>query len=497
MVILDQTVTNVALPHIMSVFNETADHAQLVVSAYMLASAVSVLLAPFLSTRFGIKRVYLFSQAGFIAGSILCGISWNANALVFFRIVQGLSGGLLMPLAMTFLFTHVPPTERGTTMSIFGIPMMLGPAFGPTLGGYLVDTWGWRMIFYINVPVVILAIIMGIAWIKDTDKSAVPFDYKGFLLAAVAFGSILYGLTYASTWGWTDTRILGLFTIGIVGLATWIAFELKEKNPVLNLRVFGYGGYSLATGVNFVTTIGLFSAIFLLPIFLQNVRGLSAFETGLLLLPGGLGPAITMPISGRLYDKVGPRLPVVLGLLIVGATTLWMRGLDIATPDSQLRLILFIRGMGLGLTMMPVMTYALAAVPVAMTAQASAITTVSRTVFGSLGTAIFASLLVHFQQNNTAMLSQTVTPDSVEAVRLLSLAQVAALKSGMSLDAARQLGTALLYQFVSLKAAVTAFGTTYLLSALVLLAGVIPSLFLPHGPPKNGGPGAGREMSLG
>jgi EmrB/QacA subfamily drug resistance transporter len=495
MVILDQTIVNVALPHIMAVFNETADRAQLVISAYLMATAISTPAAAFMSTRFGVKRVYLVSQVGFLAGSVLCGMAWNTNTLILFRIIQGLSGGLLMPLAMTFLFTSVPHEQRGSALAIFGIPMILGPAIGPTLGGYLVTDLTWRMCFYVNVPVVILAILMGLSWIEDTPKSPVSFDYKGFLFAAAGFSSLLYGLSYAPSWGWGDERIVGLLALGIVSIAAWIVLELKQKFPMLNLRIFAYGGYSLATGINFVTTIGLFSAIFLLPLFLQNLRGLSAFDTGLLLIPAALGSAITMPISGRLYDRIGPRVPAVIGLLIAGFTTLWLQGLDITTPDSALRLVLFVRGMGLGLAMMPVMTFALAAVPLEMTSQASSLINVTRTVFASLGIAIFASLLDHFHKIYLGTLVQTVTPDSVEALRVLSSVQVMALKSGLTIEGARQIGTWALYQFVNLKAFIMAFGSDYVISALIIFVGVIPSFLLPHGSLKKWGATSGLPVS--
>jgi len=165
MEILDQTVMNVALPHIMAVFSATADKAQLIVSAYLMASAFSTPAAAFLSDRFGIKKVYLASQIGFLLGSVLCGLSWDTESLIGFRILQGLSGGLLNPLSMTFIYMNVPPEKRGTAMAMLGIPMMLAPAIGPTLGGYLVTYWDWRLVFYINVPIVLTAITMGLAWI--------------------------------------------------------------------------------------------------------------------------------------------------------------------------------------------------------------------------------------------------------------------------------------------------------------------------------------------
>jgi EmrB/QacA subfamily drug resistance transporter len=487
MVILDQTITNIALPHIMSVFNETTDKAQLVVSAYLMASAITMPLAAYLGTRFGIKWVYLFSQAGFLLGSILCGLSWDINSLIFFRVIQGLCGGLLQPIAMTLLFTNVPPEERGTTMAIFGIPMMLGPAIGPTLGGYLVDYWDWRMCFYVNVPVVIIAILIGYAWVEDSARTKMGFDFKGFTFAAIGLSLVLYGLSYAPTWGWSDSRIISLMTVGIASIGIWIWMELRGTIPMLDLHVFKYPGFSVATGVNFVTTIGLFSTIFLLPMFLQNLRGLSAFDTGLLLIWGAIGPMLTMPLSGRMYDKIGPRVPVILGLTITAAATLFFQILDVTTSDNVIRILLLVRGMGMGLAMMPVMTYGLAAVPLEKTGQASALTSVARTVFASLGVAIFATMLDGFQKTNLATLTQLASPNSPEALGILSGVQVAALKMGVALEAARAFGISLLYQMVQLKASVMAFDTDFLISAIVAFGGILPAWLLPHGAIKKNG----------
>ncbi len=495
MVILDQTIVNVALPHIMSVFNETADKAQLVVSAYLMATAVTTPLAAYLSTRFGIKWVYLFSQAGFLLGSILCGVAWDINSLIFFRVLQGLCGGLLSPIAMTLLFTSVPREKRGTTMAIFGIPMMLGPAIGPTLGGYLVDYWDWRMCFYVNVPVVIVAILIGYAWVEDSLRTKKDFDFKGFAFAAIGLSMVLYGLSYAPTWGWDDSRVIDLMVGGIASIGIWVWMELRGSIPMLDLNIFKYPGYALATGVNFVTTIGLFSTVFLLPVFLQNLRGLTAFDTGLLLIWGSIGPMLTMPISGRLYDKIGPRVPVILGLTITAIATLFFQTLDTTTPNSEIALLLFVRGMGMGLAMMPVMTYALAAVPLNKTDQASALTTVSRTVFASLGTAIFATLLDGFQKTNLATLTQVVSPNSLEALRILSVVQIAALKMGVTLEGARAYGISLLYQTVQLKASIMAFDTDFLIAGLIALSAILPACLLPHSAMKKDGT-ASRSMPM-
>ena len=484
MVILDQTIMNVALPHIMAVFNETADHAQLIVSAYLMATAISTPAAAYLAERFGIKKVYLFSQAGFLLGSILCGISWDASSLITFRVMQGLAGGLLNPLAMTFLFTSVPPEDRGTAMAFFGIPMLLAPAIGPTLGGYLVDFWSWRMCFYVNIPIVLIAIALGFDWIEESQISKTIFDYKGFILAAVGFSAILYALSYAPSWHWDDWRIVTLLAAGGICVVTWILVELRVEKPLLDLHMFKNGGYSLGIGLTFVTTIGLFSLVFLLPLFLQNLRGFSALHSGLMVLPNAIGSMITMPIAGRLYDKVGPRVPAVIGLLVTGLTSLWLQVMDVTTPDDTLRMILLIRGMGMGFCMMPIMTYALSAVSQRMTSQASALLNVSRTIFGSLGIAVFATLLDTFQKTNLATMVQTVTPDSVIALQMLSQYQVYFQSAGMTLAAAKQAATEMLYQYITQRASVMAFEKDYVISAVVVILGIIPAMFLPFGRAK-------------
>lgn len=481
MVILDQTIMNIALPHIMAVFNETADRAQLVISAYMMATAITTPAAAFLCNKFGIKKIYLLSQVGFLLGSVLCGIAWNTNTLIFFRVLQGLAGGLLSPIAMTMIFMDVKPEDRGTMMAIFGIPMMLAPAVGPVLGGYLVTYWDWRMCFYVNVPVVLMAIAIGWIWIEDTAVSATTFDFKGFMLAAIGFSSILYAFSYAPSWHWNDWRIITLLVVGSIAILIWILVELREKQPMLDLHIFKYGGFSLAVGLNLITTIGLFSVIFLLPMFLQNIRGLNAMQTGLMLMPMVLGSMITMPISGRLYDKIGPRVPAVMGLIITASSSWLLQTLDVTTPDSQLLLILFIRSLGMGLCMMPIMTYAMSAVPLHMTAQASSITNVSRTVFGSLGVAIFATMLDQFQKTDASVISQTLTPDSPVAMQLLSTVQVIMMQAGQSLEAARQMGISVLYQYVNLRATITAFEMDYVISAVIIAIGVLPAMLLPFG----------------
>ena len=287
---------------------------------------------------------------------------------------------------------------------------------------------------------------MGLAWIEDTPTTDVTFDYKGFTLAAVGFSAFLYALSYAPTWHWNDWRIISLISVGVICILAWILVELNVKKPLLDLRMFKSFGYSLGIGLTFVTTIGLFSLVFLLPLFLQNLRGFTALLSGLMMLPQAIGAMITMPMAGRLYDRLGPRVPAVIGLAMTGLSTLALQMLDLNMPDNTLRMILFIRGMGMGFAMMPIMTYALSAVPQRMTAQASSLLNVCRTIFGSLGIAFFATMLDTFQKQNVASIIQTVTPDSPMAMQWISYVQTLLMQMGYSLQIAHDEAITVLYR---------------------------------------------------
>lgn len=484
MVLLDTTIVNVALPPILATFNENLDKAQLVISGYLISLALIIPATGFLSDRIGIKRIYLISLTGFLLGSFLCGLAWDINSLTIFRFIQGFGGGLLMPLAMTIIFMTVPRKEQGFVMSIFGLPLLLAPTIGPTIGGYLIEKFDWRIIFYMNIPVGIVAIWLTLIWLRESpQKSALPFDYKGFLLAGLSFVPSLLALSRAPSWGWNAPLTITMLAVSAVSMVFWVFVELKEKYPLLDLRIFKNRIYSISTLVNFATTFGLFSAIFLFPLFLQNLKGLGPMETGILLIPQGLGTLVAMPLSGRLYDRIGARILVIVGLVIVAAATLQLRFLDLNTSNAELSFILVLRGAGMGFAMMPVITAGMAAVPLEQTSSASAVTNVARQVFASFGTAIFATVLDGRQKFHFGTLSQTVNQHSITTIGVLSGIQRAFLHGGLTFEQARQVAVLSLYRFTQLRASVQAFEDAFILSSIVLLAGIIPALFLPSGPP--------------
>ncbi len=479
MVMLDSTVMNIALPRIITVFNATVDTAQFVTTGYMIALAVIMPATGYLSDTFGTKRVYLVSMFLFTVSSLLCGLSWSVESLVIFRVLQGLGGGMLSPLGMTILFKAVAPERRGSILSVFGLPLVVAPVIGPTLGGYIVEYIDWRFIFTMNLPVGVVGFFLGGLLLRETECiKGMRFDWRGFLLSASGFGAVFYGLERGSTWGWDDIRSVSLLGGGSVLLFFWVVVELLEPQPLLELRVFKNWTYALATSINFIVTMGMFSSMLLLPLFLQNFRGLGAMETGILMFPQALTAGVLMTVSGRLYDKIGPRPLIVSGLLLLAYGTWRLNVLDLNTSDSTLRLILIMRGAAMGLVMMPAMTVAMSTLPGPLIARGSSLTNVLRQLFAAFGTAIFVTLLQNRKTYHQAMLAQTITPD-LPTVRLaLNAIQQYLAHHGLTLVQAKVVGILLLYKQVVMTASVLSFEDCFVVGGLICLFGVAPALLL-------------------
>src|ERR1700716_3601763 len=389
MVMLDQTVVNIALPKITTVFGVGVHETQLVITSYMLALAVIMPATGYLSDTFGTKRLYMITMALFTGGSLLCGLAWNNPSLVAFRIVQGLGGGMMMPLGMTMLFKVVPPQQRNTIMGFFGLPLMLAPVLGPTWGGYLVEYIDWRVIFTLNVPIGALGLFMGLTLLRETDiVPGLKFDLRGFALSAIGFSALLLGLSDAATEGWMSTAVLTRLVIGVVALSLWVWVELTDEHPLLELRLFLVPAFTLSSLVSFVLTIGMFGGMLMLPLFLQNLRGLGAAETGVILISQVLPMTVAMPLVGRLVDKVGARVMILIGLPLLALTTWQMGALDLTTSDTTIKLWLAGRGCAMGLVMMPSMTAGLNAVAMHLMSRASSMTNVMRQGFGGFAAAM-------------------------------------------------------------------------------------------------------------
>ncbi len=479
MVMLDQTVVNIALPKITTVFGVGVHESQLVITSYMLSLAIIMPATGFLSDTFGTKRLYLITMALFTGGSLLCGLAWNNTSLVVFRVIQGLGGGMMSPLGMTMLFQVVPPHRRNTMMGFFGLPLMLAPVLGPTLGGYLVEYVDWRVIFTLNVPIGLVGLFLGFTLLRESSHiPGLKFDLRGFVLSAIGFSAMLLGLSDVGTDGWTSAGVLTRFGIGIVALSAWVWVELTEDHPLLDLRLFKIPMFALSAMVSFVLTVGMFGGMLLLPLFMQNLRGLGAAETGLILVFQVLPMTILMPVVGRLVDRVGARTMILIGLPLLALATWQMAGLDMTTSDTTVKLWLLARGASMGLVMMPSMTAGLNAVALPQMSRASSITNVMRQLFGSFGTAMVVTILQSRQTFHTAILSQTVTPENIPLQQMMAAARQWGASQGLNDVQSQAMATMLAAKQVGMSAAVMGFDDVFRVTAVVTLLAIFPALFM-------------------
>ncbi|MZQ83007.1 DHA2 family efflux MFS transporter permease subunit [Paenibacillus sp. 5J-6] len=394
MVILDSTAMTVAIPKLREDFGGASlSLIQWTVTGYALAQAAVIPLAGWLSDRFGSKQIYLTSILLFTIGSALCAFSTTTEQLIVYRIIQGLGGGMVAPIAIAFTYRLSPPGKQGAVMGMIGIPMLLAPALGPVLSGWLVDYATWHWIFIINIPVGVGAIILGLRTLPALARQSVPqLDVLGMIFAPLAFAGLVYGVSEGGTdWGSAKTWI-GLI-IGGAALVIFVLVELNRKQPLLELRVFKSADFSKGIIVQGVSQIALFGTLFLFPLFLQTAKGYSALDTGLILLPQALATAVLMPIGGKLFDKIGARPLVIIGLAILstGAFLLSTISSDATVGSYILPLILI--GAGMGLSYMPLNTHVIQSAPPELVSRVTSLTNAAQQVMTSFAVAGAATIL--------------------------------------------------------------------------------------------------------
>ncbi|HUX88389.1 MAG TPA: DHA2 family efflux MFS transporter permease subunit [Chloroflexota bacterium] len=473
MSILDSTVVNIALPKLMSFYSTDVHGAQWVLTSYLLALAIVIPLTGYLDETYGGKRVYMITLTLFTIASALCGLSWSLSALIGFRIIQGLGGGLIQPLGMSLLLREFRPEERGTALGFYGIPIMLAPAIGPTVGGYLVEYVDWRFIFFINVPIGIMAVLAASRILHEAPLHRdQKLDRWGIALVAIGSAALLLGIDNGPTDGWGSTWVIGELILGVSCLAAFIFVELTVKQPLLDLRLFKEFNFSAALFVTLIVQIALFGATFLLPLFLQNLRGLGAMETGLLLVPQALTVALVMPISGRIFDRFGPRLVLVPGITLLALATYRFGTLSLQTTNLEIIGNLLLRGLGMGLAMMPATTAAMNAVPRQSIPRASALANALQRIAGSFGTAVMSTILTSRQNFQFASLAQTQTLFNFGVRTTLAKAQAMPTLSYLPAPYLHQLIVMMLYRNVAVQAAVRSFDDTFLVAAVICLPAI-------------------------
>jgi EmrB/QacA subfamily drug resistance transporter len=397
MSILDTTIVNVAIDTLARDFHTSLSTIQWVSTGYMLALATVIPLTGWAADRFGTKRLYIVSIVLFVAGSALSGMAWSAGSLIAFRVLQGLGGGMIMPAGMTIMTRAAGPSRVGRVMSIVGVPMLLGPVLGPILGGWLVDDISWRWIFYVNLPIGAVALVLALRILpRDTPQPSQRLDALGLALLSPGLAAFVYGLSEtASSGGVASTKAWLPLVAGVGLVAAFARHALRADQPLIDLRLFRNRTVSASALTTLLFGSAFFGAMLLLPLYYQVVRGSSALDAGLLLAPQGLGAMVTMPIAGRMTDRTGAGRIVLVGLMLVALGTIPFAQVTEHTSHWVLGGALFVRGMGMGSTMMPAMAAAYQTLTRAAVARATTALNIVQRVGGSIGTAVLAVVLQH------------------------------------------------------------------------------------------------------
>jgi EmrB/QacA subfamily drug resistance transporter len=396
MSILDTTIVNVALETLSRELDAPLNTIQWVSTGYLLALATVIPLTGWMSERFGSKRVWMSSVALFGLGSALCGLAWSAGSLIAFRVLQGFGGGMIMPVGMALLAQTAGPTRVGRVMSVVGVPMLLGPVLGPVIGGVIVDSASWRWIFYVNVPIAIVALALAARLLhRDQGRAdAGRLDWLGLGLLSPGLGLFVFGLSESeSHGGFGDPLVWGPIVAGLALVALFVVHSTRAERPLIDVRLFRVRAFSAAASTTFLVGAALFGAMIILPLYYQVARGESALTAGLLMAPQGIGASLAMPLAGRLTDRVGGGRVAVVGLIVLTLGTIPFAFLEADSSYTVLAGLLVVRGLGIGSSMMPAMAAAYATLRPADVPRATSSLNALQRIGGSIGTALLAVVL--------------------------------------------------------------------------------------------------------
>lgn len=479
MAVLDSSIVNVATSHMAATFSTNTDRIRWVVECYALAYAIFTLTMSWIRERIGIKNTFMTGLILFTTSSALCGVAWNLETMILFRVLQGIGGGIMLPTGFTIISESFPPSQRGSAFGIFGIVVVLAPSLGPTLGGWLVDNASWRYIFYINMPVGVVAIAMCMTILKEHKKlEPHPFDFVGFAGLATFLSCLLITMTDGLKHGWNSDFIVGLLVLSVVGLAVFIVGAPKAVKPIIDISIFKNFYFSVIAILNIMRSIALFGRLFLLPIFFQNMIGYSATFTGLLLSPGAMISGIVMPISGPLVDKYGPRFFIFSGLVLLGISNLMYYNLEATTPYSTILWAIIIFGLGSGLLNTPITATAMNVVRKDQISQVSTVLSVLMQVGGAFGVAMLGTIMNNRSAFHQAVYADSIKPYSYMTDTALNGIQSLGTRIGESQLLAEMQAPAVLNGFVSRQAAIAGFQDAFIYTGVLCFVGLIPALAL-------------------
>lgn len=392
--ILNQTLLNVALPKINTEFNISASTGQWLMTGFMLVNGILIPITAYLFNKYSYRKLFLVALVLFTIGSLICAISMNFPIMMVGRVLQAIGAGVLMPLGSIVIITIYPPEKRGAAMGTMGIAMILAPAIGPTLSGYIVQNYHWNVMFYGMFIIGIIAILVGFVWFKLYQYTTNPkADIPGIIFSTIGFGALLYGFSEAGNKGWGSVEIETMFAIGIICIILFVIRELRMKAPMLNLEVLKFPTFTLTTVINMVVMLSLYGGMILLPIYLQNLRGFSALDSGLLLLPGSLIMGLLGPFAGKLLDTIGLKPLAIFGIAVMTYATWELTKLNMDTPYMTIMGIYVLRSFGMAFIMMPMVTAAINALPGRLASHGNAFLNTMRQLAGSIGTAILVTVM--------------------------------------------------------------------------------------------------------
>jgi len=492
MQVIDTSIVNVAIPHMMGNLGATVEEISWVSTGYIIAAAIIIPLTGWFSGFFGRKRYFLGSIILFTIASFLCGASRSLSELVAWRIVQGIGGGALIATSQAILWESFPREEVGTGMAFFGMGVMVGPTLGPTLGGWLTDNYSWPWIFFINIPVGALAVTMIGAYVHDNPEHVRTrsIDGMGIGLLVIAVGAVQLMLERGERLDWFDSNlVLTLAIVSLVAAVLLVVHELRVREPAVNLRLLAQPQFTAGSLMGIVLGAGLFGSVFILPIFLQGMLRMTAWQTGLIILPGAIASAVSMAIVGRLSATVDNRLLIMIGSTLFGIGMWQLSTITSLTGTRDLFWPLIWRGFGLGLIFVPLTNLTLLQIESRDLAQATGLNNFFRQLGGSFSIAAMASLLTRFVNQEHSILAASVSAYSPVAQSRMADIIGGMMARGMDAESARSAALRALDGRILLQANVLAFEKIYLLSGALLLASLPLLLLFRQGKPTPRGRG--------
>ena len=480
-VIVDTAVVNVSLDHIRGSLSAGIDESTWAITSYLASNAIIIPMTGWLSRLFGRKRYLIFSILLFTFSSLMCGSSWNIQSLVFFRILQGIGGGSLQPISMAILFETFPPHQHGMAMAIFGIGTMFGPIIGPLLGGWITDNWSWHWIFYINVPIGIVSILMALFFIVDPpymERTKMKIDYWGLLFLVMGFGCLQIVLDKGQREDWfSSSFIIWLSYISISSLILFVIVEFFAENPIVNLRTFKNRSFSSGNVIMFFTFFSMFASIVLLPIYLQTLMGYTSFLAGLVLAPAGIASMISMPIAGKLITKINPKAILAFGTAVAAYSFHLMSQFNLFADFNTVVWPRLLMGVAIGFHFVPLTILTLSSIRKEEMGNATAIFNLLKNLGGSFGVAIVTTVLARRAQFHQVHLAEHLNPfDRNFQLAVPQISQILQDKGFIS-SPPNQGSLSVIYSQLIKQATMMSFNDAfYLLSVMMML--ILPLVLL-------------------